>query len=357
MLSLSGIGRVIFGAQRAKGTSARRPDGVAFTLRYPVVDMASSHTLPAARPALHAHFSRGAEPALAIDSGDTVTIRGIPDVSWGLEPPTSTTAPRKMIEPRESGPCLCGPIAIRNSAPGDALQIDIERVVPGKWGWTYAGKGMSSPAHNAALGLADAPLTLLRWELDAASPSGRRVARSHRGHTVPLRAFPGTIGLAPDEDRASGWVPRTCGGNMDCRELTEGSTLFLPVQCPGGLLSLGDGHAAQGDGELSGTAIECMLEEVRLRITLLKVHRLTSPRIRPARLPETAPDQPRWITLGFADTLDAAAASAASAMLDLMVEELNIPRSDAAALASSQVDLRITQMVNPLKGVHAVWRY
>lgn len=323
--------------------------------------MASSHTLPAERPNLHAHFSRTATPVLTIDSGDTVPIRGTPDVSWGLEPPTSTTAPRRKVEPRDpardNGPCLCGPIAIRNSEPGDTLQIELERIVPGAWGWTYAGTGMSSPAHNAALGLADAPLTLLRWDLDVGSPSGRRVARSHLGHTVPLRAFPGTIGLAPDEDHASGWVPRTCGGNMDCRELTEGSTLFLPVQCPGALLSLGDGHAAQGDGELSGTAIECMLEEVRLRITLLKNRRISSPRIRPAPLPATVPDQPRWITLGFADTLDTAATNAAAAMLDLMVEELNIPRSDAAALASSQVDLRITQLVNPLKGVHAVWRF
>lgn len=323
--------------------------------------MASSHTLPADRPALHAHFSRTATPALTIDSGDTVTIRGIPDVSWGLEPPTSTTEPRRKVEPRDpardNGPCLCGPIAVRNSEPGEALQIDIERVVPGAWGWTYAGKGMSSAAHNAALGLAEAPLTLLRWDLDVASPAGRRIARSHLGHTVPLRAFPGTIGLAPDEDRASGWVPSICGGNMDCRELSEGSTLYLPVQCPGALLSLGDGHAAQGDGEVSGTAIECMLEEVRLRITLLKDHRITSPRIKPARGAGTDVDQSRWITLGFGETLDAAAANAASAMLDLMTQELNLPRADAAALASSQVDLRITQMVNPLKGVHAVWRY
>lgn len=327
-------------------------------LPYP---MPTDHTLIAARASLHAHFSRSAAPAITINSGDTVTLRSIPDVSWGLEPPTSTTAPRRKVEPRDpardNGPCLYGPIAVRNSEPGDALQIDLERIVPGAWGWTYAGKGMAPPAHNAALGIADTLLTLLRWDLDAGSPSGRRIARNHLGHTVPLRPFPGTIGLAPDEDHASGWVPRICGGNMDCRELVEGSTLYLPVQCLGALLSLGDGHAAQGDGELSGTAIECMLEEVRLRITVLKGHALRGPRIRPARAAATEADQARWITLGFGETLDAAAANAASAMLDLMTEELNLPRADAAALASSQVDLRITQIVNPLKGVHAVWRY
>lgn len=323
--------------------------------------MPRAHTLIADRPTLHAHFSRSAAPVLTIDSGDSVTIRGIPDVSWGLEPPTSTTAPRRKVEPRDpardNGPCLCGPIAIRNSEPGDTLQIDLERIVPGPWGWTYAGRGMSSPAQIAALGIGDAPLTLHRWQLDIGSPAGRRIARSHLGHTVPLRPFPGTIGLAPDEDHAGGWVPRTCGGNMDCRELTEGSTLYLPVQCPGALLSLGDGHAAQGDGELSGTAIECMLEEIRLRISLQKNRMISSPRIRPARAAATEADQPRWITLGFGETLDTAAANAASAMLDLLTDELKIPRADAAALASSQVDLRITQMVNPLKGVHAMWRF
>ena len=323
--------------------------------------MPTDHTLTADRPNLHAHFSRSAAPAIRIDSGDTVTIRNIPDVSWGLEPPTSTTAPRRKVEPRgptrDNGPCLCGPIAVHGAMPGDALQIEIQRVVPGKWGWTYAGKGMSTPELNAALGLTDSPLTLLRWDLDAASPAGRRVARNQHGHTVPVRAFPGTIGLAPDEDHASGWVPRLCGGNMDCRELVEGSTLYLPVMCPGGLLSVGDGHAAQGDGELSGTAIECMLDEVRLRITLLKDHPITSPRIQPARGAGTDADQPRWITLGFAETLDAAAAQATFAMLDLMTEELKLPRAEALALASTQVDLRITQMVNPLRGVHAVWRF
>lgn len=352
---------MIFGAQEGQSAPAAPLMHGAFSLRYPVGSMSRAHTLSADRPYLHAHFSRSALPVLTIDSGDAVTIRNIPDVSWGLEPPTSTTAPRRKIEPRDpardNGPCLCGPIAVRNSEPGDTLQIDLERIVPGPWGWTYAGEGLATPDHNAALGIADAPLTLLRWELDAGSPSGRRIARNHLGHTVPLRPFPGTIGLAPDADHAIGWFPSACGGNMDCRELVEGSTLFLPVQCPGALLSLGDGHAAQGDGELSGTAIECMLDEVRIRVTLLKNLRISTPRIKPAPLPQTSPDQPRWITLGFAETLDTAAAIAASSMLDLMTEELEVPRAEAAALASSQVDLRITQIVNPLKGVHAVWRY
>lgn len=306
------------------------------------------HHLPLERANLHANFVTGAAPVLTIDSGDTVSLR-IPDISWGLEPPTSTTASRRKFEPRDptkdNGPCLAGPITVRGAKPGDAIEVSIEKVTPSSWGWTYAGKGMATPDWNAALGVDS--LTLLRWTLDA------KVATSHLGHTVSLRPFPGTIGLAPAtvEAVASGWMPRPCGGNMDCRELTAGSTLFLPVMVEGGLLSAGDGHAAQADGEVSGTAIECMLEELRLTLTLRSNMPLNGPRIL------SAPDERnarRWITLGFGPTLDAAAAMAMSGMLDLMEERYQIPRAECLALASTLVSLRITQLVNPHKGVHAI---
>lgn len=314
------------------------------------------HTLTADRAALHAHFVPGAVPVLTIDPGHSVLFRAIPDVSWGLEPPTSTTAPRRKVEPRDpardNGPCLCGPVAVRSAAPGDTLRITLEHIRPGPWGWTYAGKGMPAAALNAALGLAETPLTLLRWSLDAE----RQLAHDQHGHVVPARAFPGTIGLSPPPDPAapdapaSGWVPRTCGGNMDCRELVAGSILELPVMVDGALLSIGDGHAAQADGELSGTAIECMLEEARLRIDLVKDRTISAPRIQP-------PDPSiRAITLGFGESLELAAHDAAAEMLTLIQESLELSRVDALALASSQVDLRITQMVNPRRGVHAVWR-
>ncbi len=313
------------------------------------------HHIRLDRANLHANFVAGAAPVLTVDSGDTVILR-VPDVSWGLEPPTSLTAPRRKFEPRDavvnpardSGPCLAGPIAIRGAKPGDAIQIDIEQVTPGLWGWTYSGKGLATPDWNAAMRV-DA-LTLLHWTLD---PTG--IATCHTGHTVPLRPFPGTIGLAPapidGQAFASGWIPRPSGGNMDCRELTAGSTLFLPVMVEGGLLSAGDGHAAQSDGEVSGTAIECMLEELRLTLTLRSNMPLTAPRIL------SAPDEHntrRWITLGFGQTLDAAAAMAMSGMLDLMEDRYHIPRAECLALASTRVDLRITQLVNPHKGVHAI---
>lgn len=299
------------------------------------------------RAALHAHYFAGARPVLTVDSGDTVSM-AMPDVSWGLEAPTSTTAPRRKVEPRDpardDGPCLCGPVAVRGAEPGDALEIEIQEVRTAPWGWTYAGRGMAVPEHNRALGLGEAPLTLVRWTLDRE----RGIATSDEGAQVPLAPFPGTIGLAPavKTGRASGWLPTSAGGNMDCRELTAGSTLWLPVMAEGGLLSVGDGHAAQGDGELSGTAIECPLEELRLKLTLRKGLRLRGPRARTAA---------GWVTLGFGATLDAAATEAAAAMLDLMEERLGAPRARALGLASAAVSLRVTQMVNPIRGVHAVW--
>lgn len=296
------------------------------------------------RQHLHGRFSARRPPVLTVEPGDSVSFT-TPDVAWGLEPPTSTTAPRRKVEPRDpvadSGPCLCGPVAVRGARPGDTLEITIEFIRPGPWGWTYAGAGMSSRTLNAALGVGDVPLTLLRWSIDNA----RGVATDQSGRTVPLRPFMGIMGLAPAGEDACGWTPRACGGNMDCRELIAGTTLHLPVMVEGALLSVGDGHAAQGDGELSGTAIECPME-ARLKLALR--------RDRPVRVP-TIRTADSWVTLGFAETLDRAAEIAASAILDLMTEQLNVSRAEALALASSCVSLRITQMANPLRGVHAVW--
>src|SRR4051812_32623350 len=110
---------------------------------------------------LHARYSARAAPALTINSGDTVCFR-TPDVGWGLGPPTSATAARHKVEPRDpavhDGPCLCGPVAVRGARAGDVLEIAIERLRPGAWGWTYAGAGLSTPRLNAALGIGGAPL-------------------------------------------------------------------------------------------------------------------------------------------------------------------------------------------------------
>jgi acetamidase/formamidase len=144
--------------------------------------------------------------------------------------------------------------------------------------------------------------------------------------------------------RHSTGPPRRWGGNIDCKELVAGTTLYLPISVDGAHFSAGDGHAAQGDGEASGTAIECPVERAELTIDLADLN-LRSPIARTADA---------WIAFGFNKNLDLAADEALATMLDLMERELGIERPYALALASIVVDLRVTQIVNWVKGVHAV---
>jgi acetamidase/formamidase len=141
--------------------------------------------------------------------------------------------------------------------------------------------------------------------------------------------------------------PRAWGGNLDCKELVAGTTLFLPIPVDGALFSAGDGHARQGDGEVSSTAIECPLERAQLSLSLRDDLKLAAP---VARTPDS------WLAFGLGEDLDEAAANATESMLELMERELGLERRDALALASVVVDLRVTQVVNGVLGVHAVLR-
>ena len=225
------------------------------------------HSIEPERATLHGQFSPGLEPALTVESGDIVRYRTL-DVAWGLENHKEGDLPRRKFGPRESprddGPCLVGPVAVRGAEPGSVLEVNVETVVPGAWGWTVAGEigFFFNAGLNRALGVAQGPPRTTRWRLDV----GASVANSHHGHVVRLRPFLGTIGLSPGAPGwHSAWPPGSTGGNLDCKELTAGSTLYLPVAVPGALVSVGDGHAAQGDGEVSGTAIECPMERVERR--------------------------------------------------------------------------------------------
>jgi acetamidase/formamidase len=170
------------------------------------------------------------------------------------------------------------------------------------------------------------------------------VGRDQRGREVELRPFLGVIGVAPPEPGAHPTTPpRRWGGNIDCTELVAGTTLYLPIAVDGALLSAGDGHARQGDGEVSQIAIECPMEHVQLTLSLADVE-LDNP---------IARIDGAWLTFGFDEDLDLAAHQAVDGMLALMHRELGLERSDALALASVVVDLRVTQIVNGVRGVHA----
>lgn len=219
------------------------------------------------------------------------------------------------------------------------LEVKIEEIRPGAWGWTTAG-GWDSEV-NRRLGVVEHE-TLMRWTLDPDAMTGR----NQFGHTIALRPFMGVMGMPPDEPGLHpSYPPRFCGGNIDCKELMAGSTLYLPIPVEGALFSVGDGHAAQADGEACSTGIECPMERVVLTFHLRNDLRLTTPR---AHTPAG------WLTFGFHEDLNEATVIALEAMLDLMGEQYGLQRTDALAMASLVVDLRITQIVNDVRGVHAV---
>lgn len=303
----------------------------------------TTHIIEPERRTLHGHFSRELPPVLTIDPGDTVRFRTL-DAGWGLEPPSAPDQPRRRFAPRDpeldDGHALCGPIAIRSAQPGMTLEVQIDLVQPGTWGTTYAG-GWPSEL-NKRLGVVGAPTPPMLWQLDADAQTGR----NQHGHTVALRPFMGVMGMPPDQQGVhSTTPPRVCGGNIDCKELVAGSTLLLPIAVPGALFSVGDGHALQGDGEVCGQAIECPMEQVKLTFRLRDDLTLTTPR---ANTPAG------WITFGFHKDLNEATLIALEAMLELLGHQYALPRRDALALASLVVDLRITQIVNEVCGVHAL---
>jgi len=295
----------------------------------------TTHEIPLERRTLHGHFSRDLEPILAVESGDTIAFVTI-DSGWHV-------APGARFEPRDpeldAGHALVGPVEVRGARPGQTLEVDIDRVVVGPWGWCAAAD-WSTPL-NDRLGLSNGPGVFLEWTLDA----DRAIGRSERGHELDLNPFLGVLGMPPAEAGVhSTGPPRVSGGNIDCKELVEGTRLYLPVPVDGALFSAGDGHARQGDGEVSQIAIECPLERVELRLSLRDDLELATPI---AWTPEA------WLTFGFDEDLDEGAAIAIDAMLELMRREHGLERAEALALASLVVDLRITQMVNGVRGVHA----
>ncbi|HEV7653823.1 MAG TPA: acetamidase/formamidase family protein [Mycobacteriales bacterium] len=288
---------------------------------------------------LHGFFDPALAPAVTVDSGETVRFRTL-ESGWSPEPFDITAVPDRPRHPawtEDSGHALSGPVEVRGAKAGQVLEIRIESVLPGSWGTTYANTRRT--AFNDAYGLEGQAVH--RWTLDPVAGTGR----NQHGHTVGLRPFLGVMGMPPAQPgRHSTVPPRTCGGNLDCRELVAGSTLWLPIPVDGALLSVGDGHAAQGDGEVSGTAIECPMEQVDLTLSTVDFP-MSGP---VARTPAG------WVTMGLGDTLDVAGFRALNAMFDLVARLYGVPRADAVALASVAVDLRVTQIVNQVVGCHAV---
>jgi acetamidase/formamidase len=303
------------------------------------------HEIPLERRTLHGHFSRDLEPVAEVRSGDVVRFATL-DAGWGVEPPRLDGSERERFSPLDpeldTGHALIGPIAVLGAVAGQVLEVGIEEVRVGPFGLTVAG-GWSTFL-NDRLGVGEGESRVLAWELDADAGVGR----DQEGREVTLAPFLGVLGMPPpDPGVYPTGPPRAWGGNLDCKELVAGATLFLPIPVDGALFSAGDGHARQGDGEVSSTAIECPLERAQLSLSLRDDLELAAP---------IARTREAWLAFGLGEDLDEAAANAIESMLGLMGRELGLERRDALALASVAVDLRVTQVVNGVLGVHAVLR-
>jgi acetamidase/formamidase len=309
------------------------------------------HFLPATCNTVHlGGFSAAVPPALTVDSGDRITVETYTGFHLYDQreqtPPTFWTPEleeicRSLGCDRKVGPgphLLTGPIYIREAAPGDVLEIRLEAITPSR----PVGFNLMKPGKGALPQQVERP-TVRFIELDLEHCKAE--FPPHSGIRLPLQPFFGILGVAT-ETPINSVPPGNYGGNIDNRHLQAGSRLFLPVMVPGGLFSIGDGHSAQGNGEVNLTALETSMNGM----IQLKVHR-GFPAL-PLPLAETPT---HWITMGFAPTLDAALEEALKKMLVFLQQFVALPTDEAYVLCSLAVDFQITQVVNsPNKGVHGL---
>jgi acetamidase/formamidase len=288
-------------------------------------------------------FDAGLKPVLTVDSGDSVTldsVSGGPDVL----PPAGRFAvlPEHLaihrgLAPQLGAHILTGPIAVAGAEPGDVLQIEILSIdCRQNWGYTRI-RPLSGTLPE------DFPVRRI-WHSAIDRQAG--TATLPWGAELELAPFFGVMGVAPPPHygAVTSIVPREFGGNMDLKELTAGTTLYLPVWAPGALFSAGDGHGVQGDGEVCVTALETALSGT-FRLVLRKDLAFGLPR---------AETRTHLITMGFDEDLDDAAKIALRQMIKLVGERLGLAAEDAYMFCSLAVDLRVTQLVDGNKGIHAM---
>ncbi len=290
------------------------------------------------------YYAAEAKPVLTVKPGEEVTIEtivGIPDMLEELG--ATVDAPiREMkemyakIKDRGPGPhFLTGPVAIEGAMPGDVLEVEIVDIrLRSPYGWMMIEPGAGALPEE---------FPYLRKKL-VPLDQRNRVAEFAPGIRIPIRPFFGSLGLAPPMGRLGSAPPAYNAGNLDNKLLVAGSKLYIPVQVPGALFAVGDGHAAQGNGEVCVTAVETNLTGV-FRFAVHKDWKLRWPR---------AETPTHIITMGLNEDLNEAARLATRQMIDYLVTDRGLTRDDAYMLTSAAVDLEVTQVVDGVKGVHAM---
>ncbi len=284
----------------------------------------------------HHGWDNSLAPVARIAPGDSLEFDVI-DASGGQLHAASTAEDVGRLDFARVNP-VSGPVFVEGAEPGDALKVTLLSFAPSGWGWTANIPGFGLLAEDFK------EPALQRWRYDEHTLSPAVFGSWAR---VPLKPFTGTIGLAPAAPGLHSVVPpRRVGGNMDIRDVAQGTELFLPIEVPGALFSVGDTHAAQGDGEVCGTAIESPMR-VALRFDLLKREPLAYPRFVTSGPVTRHLDAKGYeATTGIGPDLMEAARAAVRSMIELLVRRQGMPAIDAYLLCSVCGDLRISEIVD-----------
>ncbi len=294
--------------------------------------MASQPPFHVRRDQWHLAWDKTVPPVLTVAPGDVVSFDAL-DASNGQVTASSVTADLDSLA-FDQVDQVAGPIHVDGAEPGDTLEVELLSFEPGDWGWTANIPGFGLLADQF-------PDPYLRiTKLDG------HFGEFLPGVRVPLAPFCGELGVAPAGDPRSTIPPDVTGGNMDTRHLTAGSVLWLPVQVPGALFSLGDGHAAQGDGEVCGTAIETPMR-ASVRLSVRRDVTVSAPEFRTAGPLGLSTNTAPWLACdGVGPDLFQAARDAVRRMIDRLAAERGLAPIDAYLLLSVAGDLRISEIVD-----------
>jgi acetamidase/formamidase len=303
---------------------------------YSIHGVTSDHT--------QTEWDNAAEPVLEVESGAVIELETV-DSSGGQLSRDSTASDVPSMDMGRVNP-VTGPVFVRGAEPGDALAVEILELDPHPWGWTAIIPGFGLLADE----FPDPWLNISRVD----PPTGR--VEFLPGVLLPFEPFPGTIGVAPADPGPHPILPpSTYGGNLDIKHLRLGTTLLLPVGVEGALFSVGDTHAAMGDAEVCGTAVECAMN-ITVRLTTVKRAHLPAPQFTvPANNLSNTTQSPYHVTTGVAPDLMEASRQATRAMIDHIVQMHGRTRQEAYAIASVACDLKIHELVDAPNWVVGCW--
>src|SRR5437660_8861800 len=282
-------------------------------------------------------FNNAQPPVLHVDSGDTVVFETMMHAHNQVVPGTTIDQIKKLRTdfPGRGPHTLTGPVYIEGAEPGDVLKVRINKIVPRAYATNFNVPGMFGEFPDK---FPNGQVKYFYLDL------GRMVAEFAPGIEIPLAPFPGIIGVARAEPgQYSSVPPGPFGGNLDVRDLVEGTTLYVPVFVRGALLWTGDSHAAQGNGEVNLTALETAYKEMSVTVDVMKDMKLEWPRV------ET-PDA--WITVGIDRDLNKALDILKDETTKFLMEQRKIGKPEAEQLMTANWDCRVTQVVDVNKGLH-----